>query len=136
MALGNIAPGDDVVHLNLPLREAATEAHTVPGIKHNLFSINNLSNENHISIFDGDKLSIYDANNTKVTVSRRAVLEGWHSENEDICRIPLGKRRQDIKNENEETVLVSCSPSKFWGESEALPIDHTLSVYKLKISPG
>ena len=58
MALGDIAPENDVVHLNLPLRQEATEAHTVPGIKHNLLSNNKLANRNYISIFDGDKLSL------------------------------------------------------------------------------
>ena len=76
MALGNVAPADDIVHLNIPLREATREAHTVPGITNNLLSINKLAEENYISVFDGDKLSIYDANNTEITVSRRAVLEG------------------------------------------------------------
>ena len=132
MALGNVAPGDEVVHLNLPLREAATEAHTVPGITNNLFSINKLANENYISVFDGDKLSIYDANSTRITVSRRAVLEGWHSEHEGIWRIPVGKQQEDIKNENIETVLVFDSPSKKLEESAAPPINHILSVYELK----
>ena len=59
-----------------------------------------------------DRLSIYDANNTRITVSRRAVLEGWHSEHEGIWRILLGKQREDIKNKNSETVLVSVSPLK------------------------
>ena len=58
MALVDIAPGNDVVHLNLPLRQEATEAHTVPGIKHNLLINNKLANEKYISIFDGDKLSL------------------------------------------------------------------------------
>ena len=58
MVLGNIAPGNDVVHLNLLLRQEAMETHNVPGIKHNLLSINKLADEKYISIFDGDKLSI------------------------------------------------------------------------------
>ena len=70
MALCNIAPGNAIVNINLPLRQAATEAHTVPGIKHNLLSINKLSSEKYISIFDGNKFSIYDATNTEVTVSQ------------------------------------------------------------------
>ena len=98
IALGNVVPADDIVRLNIPLREAAREAHTVSGITNNLLSINKLADKNYISVFDGDKLIIYDANNTRITVSRRAVLEGWHSEHEGIWRIPLGKRRQDIKN--------------------------------------
>ena len=69
------------------------------------------------------------------TVSRRAVLEGWHSEHEGIWRILFGKQQQDIKNKNEETVIVSRSPSQILGEIEAPPIDHILSVYELKTQP-
>ena len=70
MVLRNIALGNDIVHLILPLRQAVTVARTVPGIKRNLLSVNRLAAKNYIGIFDGDKLSICDATNTRVTVSR------------------------------------------------------------------
>ena len=43
MVIGNIVSGNNVVHLNIPLRQAATEAHTVPGIKNTLLSVNRLA---------------------------------------------------------------------------------------------
>ena len=134
MALGNIAPGNDVVHLNLPLWREATEAHTVPGIKHNLLSINKLADENYISIFDGDKLSIYDRNNTQVMVSRQAVIKCWHSEHKGIWRIPLVKRNK-VHNNNVNTVLVDRSPLEVFSDSGPPPFDHTLNVYELKAQP-
>ena len=78
MALGNIAPGNDVVRLNLLLQPVATEAYTVPGVKYNLLSMNQLVADNYITIFSNDTVSIYDANNTEVSVLRQAILEGWH----------------------------------------------------------
>ena len=39
---GAPAPGDDVVNLHIPLEPPAAEAHTVPGIKNNLYSLNTL----------------------------------------------------------------------------------------------
>ena len=132
MALGNIAPGNDVVHLNLTLRWEATKAHTVPGIKHNPLSINKLADKKYISSFNGDKLSIYDAKNTRFMMSRRAVLKGWHSEHEGIWRIPLVKRNK-IYNDNIHTVLVDRSPLEILGDSGLPPIDHILSVYELKV---
>ena len=76
MALGNISPAADVVQLNLPIRPAAAEGHTVPGVNHNLLSMNMLAQKYYITIFGKDKASIYYANNTKHDVSRQAILEG------------------------------------------------------------
>ena len=40
MALGNIAPADKVKHLPFSIRQPASDVHMVPGIKHNLLSMN------------------------------------------------------------------------------------------------
>ena len=64
-------------------------------------------------------------------MSRRAVLKGWHSEHEGIWRIPLVKRNQ-IHNDNVNTVLVDLSPLQILGDSGPPPINHILNVYELK----
>ena len=66
MALGNIAPGEDVVKLNLPLCTGGAEGHTVPNINHNLLSMNILTAQNYITIFDKEKVCIFDSNDTKI----------------------------------------------------------------------
>ena len=40
--------------------------------------MNSLTKAGYACIFDDQKLSVYDANNTKIKVSSSAVLEGWH----------------------------------------------------------
>ena len=77
MAMGHIAPADKVKLLRHNMRGAAREVHTIEGIKNNLLSINEFAKEDYITIFDGDEVNIYDARNTKVKVSRGAILRGW-----------------------------------------------------------
>ena len=69
MALYNIAPAKVVVELNLPLRRNVRTRHTVPGVTNNLMSMNKLDANNYITIVDNNKVSIYDATNTEVSVS-------------------------------------------------------------------
>ena len=69
MALGNIAPADEIRSLPFDIREPACDVHMVPGIKHNFLSMNQLAEAKYITIFDEDKVNIYDATNTEVRVS-------------------------------------------------------------------
>ena len=68
MPLGNIAPAEDIKRLPFNIRHPADEVHTVPGIKHNLVSMNQFAEAKYITIFDKDEVNIYDAINTEVTV--------------------------------------------------------------------
>ena len=70
MARGDTAPGEDTVHLSaLPLRTEAATGHTVRGLMNNLGSMSTMTRNGYIPVFEGDKMSIYDARNTKITVS-------------------------------------------------------------------
>ena len=53
MVLGNIAPADDIKHLPFKIRHPASEVHMVPGIKHNLLSMNQFTEAKYITIVDG-----------------------------------------------------------------------------------
>ena len=102
MARGDVAPAEDIVRLDLNVRDKAKEGHTVNGVKQNLLSTSKLVREDYIQIFERDKVSVYDARNTKVTVSRAAVLRGYYHEGTNLWRIPLiprhlSKRRKTIK---------------------------------------
>ena len=55
-----------------------------------------LDAENYITIFDKGKVSIFDANDTKITVSKKVILEGWHVKKEGLWRILLGKNVRNI----------------------------------------
>ena len=76
MVLGNIAPEDKIKRLPFSIRQPVSEVHMVPGIKHNLLSMNQFAEVKYITIFDDDEVNIYDATNTEVKVSRGSVLRG------------------------------------------------------------
>ena len=85
MARGHIAPGKDVVHLNvLPLRRGVAKAYTVQGLINSLVSMSTLRNYVYILIFKADKMSVYDGRTTTITVSRKAVMEGWYVPREKL----------------------------------------------------
>ena len=84
MAMGHIASADEVKLLRHNVRGAAREVHATDGIKNNLLSINEFAKEDYITMFDGDEVNIYDARNTKVTVSRGAILQGWRLPEEGL----------------------------------------------------
>ncbi len=63
LALGNIAHTHNVMHFNLPLHKMATEAHTNPGIKHNLLSMNRFSMACYTAPFGADSVSFLNSNN-------------------------------------------------------------------------
>ena len=76
MALGNIAPADEIKSLPFDIREPAKDIHMVPGTKHNLLSMNQFAEAKYITIFDDEEVNIYDATNTEVNFSRGSVLRG------------------------------------------------------------
>ena len=76
MALGNIAPVDDITRLPFEMCHPSDEVHMVPGIKHNLLSMNQFSEAKYITFFGEDQVNIYHATNTEVTISRGSVLRG------------------------------------------------------------
>jgi hypothetical protein len=95
--------------------------------------VSQLVNAGYIPIFDGQRVGIYDSNNTKIQVSRAAVLEGWYVPHEKLWRIPLVKGVR-ARNNNTETILTEQSPLEILADA-APPTDHILSVYELKTRP-
>ena len=77
MALGNIAPANEIKHLPFKIRHPASEVHMMPGIKHNLPSMNQFAEAKYITFFNEDQVNIYDATNTEVSVLQGSVLRGW-----------------------------------------------------------
>jgi hypothetical protein len=114
MPKGTIEEATDVNKLHHDLRHPAKDIHIVPGIKCNsLLSIPKLANTNYISVFDKNKINIYDANNTKVTVSCSAILYGWRCKETNLWRIPL---LPIVLNNNTDTVLCIRPPAEFLPE--------------------
>ena len=67
----------------------AAMGHTARGMMNNLVSTSMVTRNGYIPIFQEDKMSVYNAWNTTITVSRAAVLEGWYVLHETVWRIPL-----------------------------------------------
>ena len=112
MVLGQMSLAEDVVHLNLPLQVEVTKAHTVQGITNNVYSINKLVMAGYIPIIKKEQLSIYDSTNTHIKISRKAVLEGWLTEERMWC-IPLVHRQESEDGKivpSMEKILASCAP--------------------------
>ena len=101
-AMGHTSAANDIRLLEHDLRDSAREVHMVPGLSDtSLISAGKLADEGHVLIFDKDKVNIYDANSTEITVSRSAILKGWRSEHTGLWRIPL-KNNVDEKNRRQK----------------------------------
>jgi hypothetical protein len=111
---------------------SATSADIVQGIEHDsLLSIPKFASANYIAIFDKDKINIYDANNTKVTVSCSAILCGWQYKDTNLWHVPL---LPTILNNNTDTVLCDRPPTEFLPDRPP-PTEAIHSVYELKTQP-
>ena len=89
MALGNTAAASKIVSLNaLPLRGETARGHTIHGLQNNLVSMNELTKEGYVPIFDDNKLSVYDAHTTTFTVLQKSILEGWYLPHEGLWQSP------------------------------------------------
>ena len=132
MAFGNVAPADNIMRLKMPIRSPADEINIVPGIKHNLLSMNQLAASKYITIFDEDEVNVYDATNTKVTVSRGDVLRGWCMPEEGLWRIPLVP---NIQNVNTDTILMNKPPADFLLTKAPPPVNQILNVFESKTNP-
>ena len=108
MALGHVAPGTDVVDLDLPLRKEAREGHTVEGLRNNLYSISKLVQANYIPIFLEDSFQIYDATNTTITVLRDAVCRGYFDPKANLWKLPLLNKQ---KSKERRTATTRQAPS-------------------------
>jgi hypothetical protein len=64
--------------LHHELRSPARDVHIVPSIERDLLlSMSEFVDTNYITIFDKDEVNIYNANNTKITVTRSAILRDF-----------------------------------------------------------
>ena len=60
------------------VREPARTCDIVSGITEDLLvSTSKFTNAGYVTIFDGEKVNIYNVTNTKITVTKGAILRGW-----------------------------------------------------------
>ena len=66
MALGHLADGRDEVKMNVDLRDAAREGHTVlGGLRNNLYSVSAITQAGYGAVFDQDYFAVVDADEVR-----------------------------------------------------------------------
>ena len=143
MALGHLASGRDEVKMNVNLRDAAREGHTVPGgLRNNLYSVSALTQAGYGAVFDKDYFAVVDADEVSRMISRHAILKGFYSPDEGLWRIPLGDVK-GAKRENYgagETIATRQRPIDILRDAPAPPApadlpDDLANVYELRANP-
>ena len=61
----------------------------MPGLRHNLLSMNKLAKAAYETHFKDNTVKFYDTRCTQQSTTRKAVLEGWYVPQEGLWRIPL-----------------------------------------------
>ena len=78
MPNGEVEEASNMDELHHDVRHPAKDIHIVPGIERDsLLSISKFVDANYVVIFDKDKVNIYDANKTIITVTLSTILRGW-----------------------------------------------------------
>jgi hypothetical protein len=85
----------------------------------------------YITVFDGKEVNIYDASNTEVIITRKAILRGWFDKTANLWCIPLLPL---VQNTNTDTVLVKKPPTEFLPDCPP-PTKTVHNVYELKTQP-
>ena len=132
MVLGLQAHRQDKVELNLPPQKEAREVHTLNDVTNNLYSVPKLVQAAYIPISQRDKLAIYNARNTKIKMSRAAVLSGYYHEGIQLWRIPLVR---EATTDDIPAIKTKTSPHDMLRDAPPLPIEHIGSVYEIKAQP-
>jgi hypothetical protein len=113
-------------------RAPANELHITPGIRqHLLLSTGKYVDANYITFFNKDTVNVYNANNTIVTVTKDAILQGWWDTDNKLWQIPLV---DVVQNQNTDTIIVNRPPSEFLPNC-ASPKEAIHNVYELKTTP-
>ena len=102
---GTISAANEIKQLPFEVREEAKAVHMIQGTQNNLLSTNQFSKAKYITIFDKDKVNIYDATNTEIKTTRGTVLREWCIFDEGMWRIPLDE------NETGQGQILTQKPS-------------------------
>ena len=87
---GEVVPAKGIAEYPFDVRKPAKELHITPGIsKISLLSTSKYADAGYITVFQKDRVNVYDAHNTMITVSREAVLRGWRERGENLWLIPI-----------------------------------------------
>jgi hypothetical protein len=75
---GEVVQATEIVEYPFNVRAPANELHITPGVsQHSLLSTGKYADANYITVFDKDTVNVYNANDTIITVTKDAILQGW-----------------------------------------------------------
>jgi hypothetical protein len=114
------------------VRAPANELHITLGIsQHSRVSTGKYADANYITVFDKDTGNVYNTNNTVITVTKEAILQGWQDKDNKLWRIPLVDM---VQNQNTDTIIVNRPPTKFL-PNQPPPKKAIHNVFELKTTP-
>jgi hypothetical protein len=114
------------------IRAPANELHITPGVsQHLLLSTGKYADANYITVFDKDIIKVYNANNTVITVTKEAILQGWRDKDNKLWHISLVDM---VQNQNTNTIIVNWPPTKFL-PNQPPPEEAIHNVFELKTTP-
>jgi hypothetical protein len=83
----------------------------VPDIcKNSLISTAKFAKAGYITVFDDEEVNVYNTQNTKVIVTRQAIINRWFDKKANLWQMPLVPI---VLNNNTVTVLVKKAPTEF-----------------------
>jgi hypothetical protein len=132
MPNGKVEEASNMDKLHHDVCHPAKDVHIMPGTERDsLLSIPKFVDANYVAIFDKNKVNIYNANNTIITISCSVILRGWRCKQTKLWHVPLTKI---VKNEKTNTVLCDRCPTEFLPDRPP-PVEAINNVYKLKTQP-
>jgi hypothetical protein len=129
---GDVIQATEIAEYPFNIRAPANELHITPGVsQHSLLSTGKYADANYITVFDKDTVNVDDANETIITVTKDAILQGWRDTDSKLWRIPLV---DVVQNVNTDTIVVNRPPTEFL--TDRPPTEEAIhNVYELKTSP-
>jgi hypothetical protein len=132
MPNGKVEEASNIDKLHHNMHHPSKNVQNVPGIERSsLLSVPTFVNTNYITIFDKDKINIYDANKTTIIVSCGAIFRGWQFRQTNLWQVPLIR---NVKNNNTNTVFCNQCPTEFL-PNRPPPSKAIHNMYKLKTQP-
>jgi hypothetical protein len=129
---GTRTAADIISELPHDICHFAKDIHIVPTItKNSLLSIPKMAYAGHITVFNDKEINIYNARDTKVLVTRQAILQGWYDKKVMLWCVPL---IPIVFNKNTDMVFTTKPPTKFLPEQPP-PTKAIHNVYELKTQP-
>ncbi len=83
-------------------------------------------------MFNKDTVNVYFTNDTVITVTKEAILQGWRDKDNKLWCFLLVDM---VQSQNTDTIIVNRSPTKFLPKNRPLSEEAIHNVFELKTTP-